>query len=198
MPGAYWFSTMELMSAYNQVHMREEDIKYTAFQASNGLWELHEVSAQDVLRDNKLYAKHVKCVFSANEIPFLSDFIGRNGVGMDPYKVQTIKDWRVPQIQEGVHSFLGLNSYVPRFGPEYTSLAVTMFTLLKMQHKRNAKIHLSDEQLINFKELKRRLGNPPVVHLPDFSQHWLSVIKDDSTSYSPASMPGSQLSFGNN
>ncbi|KAG3109584.1 hypothetical protein PI125_g10791 [Phytophthora idaei] len=39
MSGAYWFSTMDLMSAYYQVRMRMEDIKFTAFQAPNGLWE---------------------------------------------------------------------------------------------------------------------------------------------------------------
>ncbi|OWY92222.1 hypothetical protein PHMEG_00038859, partial [Phytophthora megakarya] len=39
MSGAHWFSTMDLMSAYYQVRMREEDIKFTAFQAPNGLWE---------------------------------------------------------------------------------------------------------------------------------------------------------------
>ncbi|KAG2897209.1 hypothetical protein PC115_g17276 [Phytophthora cactorum] len=38
--GAYWFSTMDLMSAYHQVRMRAEDIKFTAFQAPNGLWTL--------------------------------------------------------------------------------------------------------------------------------------------------------------
>ncbi|POM60877.1 hypothetical protein PHPALM_30207, partial [Phytophthora palmivora] len=37
MTGANWFSTMDLMSAYYQVRMREEDIKFTAFQAPNGL-----------------------------------------------------------------------------------------------------------------------------------------------------------------
>ncbi|KAE9049917.1 hypothetical protein PR001_g2866 [Phytophthora rubi] len=45
-----------------------------------------------------------------------------------------------------------------------------MFPLLKKKNKRNTKIHFSDEQLKNFKELKRRLRNPPVLHLPDFSQ----------------------------
>uniref|UniRef100_H3G731 Reverse transcriptase domain-containing protein n=1 Tax=Phytophthora ramorum TaxID=164328 RepID=H3G731_PHYRM len=33
------FSTMDLMSAYYQVRLREDDIKYTAFQAPNRLWE---------------------------------------------------------------------------------------------------------------------------------------------------------------
>ncbi|KAG2777578.1 hypothetical protein PC129_g22194 [Phytophthora cactorum] len=45
-----------------------------------------------------------------------------------------------------------------------------MFTLLNKKDKRNAKIHFNDEQLKNFNELKRRLCNPPVLHLPVFSQ----------------------------
>ncbi|KAG6616287.1 Retrovirus Polyprotein [Phytophthora cinnamomi] len=219
MSGANWFSAMDLMSAYYQVRMREEDIKFTAFQAPNGLWEylvlpmgvcnapatMHRLTSKlfrdlkntksfyddiyiftkspnvedhldalretlDILCDNKLYVKLSKCVFCADEIPCLGDFVGRNGVRMDPDKVQTIKDWPVPRTQEELHSFLGLTGYVQRFCPEYASLTASMFTLLKKKNKRNAKIHFSDEQLKNFKELKRRLCNPPVLHLPDFSR----------------------------
>ncbi|OWY92619.1 Retroelement, partial [Phytophthora megakarya] len=124
----------------------------------------------DILRDNKLYVKLSKCVFCAEEIPCLGDFVGRNGVRMDPDKVQTIKDWPVPRTQEELHSFLGLTGYVQRFCPEYASMTASMFTLLKKKNKRNAKIRFSDEQLKNFNELKRRLCNPPVLHLPDFKQ----------------------------
>ncbi|KAG6622539.1 Retrovirus Polyprotein [Phytophthora cinnamomi] len=219
MSGANWFSAMDLMSAYYRVRMREEDIKFTAFQAPNGLWEylvlpmgvcnapatMHRLTSKlfrdlkntksfyddiyiftkspnvedhldalretlDILCDNKLYVKLSKCVFCADEIPCLGDFVGRNGVRMDPDKVQTIKDWPVPRTQEELHSFLGLTGYVQRFCPEYASLTASMFTLLKKKNKRNAKIHFSDEQLKNFKELKRRLCNPPVLHLPDFSR----------------------------
>ncbi|KAG2770883.1 hypothetical protein PC129_g15103 [Phytophthora cactorum] len=89
---------------------------------------------------------------------------------MDPDKVQTIKDWPVPRNQEELHSFLDLTGYVQRFYPDYASLTATMSTLLKKKDKRNAKIHFNDEQLKNFKELKRRLCSPPVLHLPDFNQ----------------------------
>ncbi|KAG3047783.1 hypothetical protein PI125_g26810 [Phytophthora idaei] len=124
----------------------------------------------DSLHDNKLYVKLAKCVFCAEEIPCLGDFVGRNGVRMDPDKVQTIKDWPVPRTQEELQSFLGLMGYVQRFCPEYASLTATMFALLKEKDKRNTKIHFNDEQLKNFKELERRMCNPPVLHLPGFSQ----------------------------
>ncbi|OWZ07833.1 hypothetical protein PHMEG_00019719 [Phytophthora megakarya] len=198
MSGAYWFSTMDLMSGYYQVRMREEDIKFTAFQAQNGLWEylalpmgvcnappkMHRLTSKlfrglettksfhggIYIFTNKLYVKLSKCVVCAEEIPCLGDFLGRNGVRMDSDKVQTIKDWPVPRTQEELHSFLGLTGYVQRFCPEYASMTASMFTLLKKKNKRNAKICFSDGQLKNFKELKRRLCNPPVLHLPDFKQ----------------------------
>ncbi|ETO84373.1 hypothetical protein F444_01706 [Phytophthora nicotianae P1976] len=52
----------------------------------------------------------------------------------------------------------------------YASLTASMFTLLKKKSKRNAKIHFDEEQSKNFKELKRRLCNLPVLYLPDFDQ----------------------------
>ncbi|POM59800.1 polyprotein [Phytophthora palmivora] len=219
MAGSYWLSTMDLMSAYYKVRMREDDIKFTAFQASNGLWEylvlpmgvcnapatMHRLTSKivrdlkstksfyddiyiftksrriedhldalretlDILRENKLYVKLSKCVFCAEEILSLGDFVGRNGVRMDPDKVQIIKDWPVPRTQEELHGFLGLTGYVQRFCPEYATLTAAMFALLKKKNKRNAKVHFNDELLKNFKELKRRLCNPSVPHLPDFSQ----------------------------
>ncbi|KAG2988561.1 hypothetical protein PC129_g8925 [Phytophthora cactorum] len=41
--GAYWFSTVDRTSAYYQVRMHEEDIKFTALQTSNGLLEYLEL-----------------------------------------------------------------------------------------------------------------------------------------------------------
>ncbi|RAW27270.1 hypothetical protein PC110_g16334 [Phytophthora cactorum] len=124
----------------------------------------------DILRDNKLYVKLFQCVFCAEDIPCLGDFVGRDGVRMDPDKVQTIKDWPVPRSQEELQSFLGLTGYVQRFCREYASLTATMLALLKKKDKRNAKINFDDEQLKIFKELKRRLCNPPVLHLHNFSK----------------------------
>ncbi|OWZ01776.1 Pol Polyprotein [Phytophthora megakarya] len=117
----------------------------------------------DIFRENKLYFKLSKRFFA------FGDFVSHNGIHMDPDKVQTIKDWPVPRTQEELHSFLGLTGYVQRFCPEYASLTATMFALLK-KNKRNAKIQFSCDQLKNFKELKRRLCNPHVLYLLDFSK----------------------------
>ena len=39
MQGSYWFSCVDLLSGYYQFLMREKDIKFTAFQTPNGLYE---------------------------------------------------------------------------------------------------------------------------------------------------------------
>ncbi|GMF48873.1 unnamed protein product [Phytophthora fragariaefolia] len=59
----------------------------------------------EILKVNKLYVKLSKCVFCAEEIPCLGDFIGRNGVRIDPDKVQTIRDWPVDRTQDNFTAF---------------------------------------------------------------------------------------------
>lgn len=129
---------------------------------------LRDVS--EILKENKLYVKLSKRVFCAEEIPCLGDFIGRNGVRIDPDKVQTIRDWPMPRTQKQLHSFLGLTGYVQRFCEQYADLTAPLFTLLKKKNQRNWKITFSSIHLKNIKELKKRLSNTPVLHLPDFTQ----------------------------
>ncbi|GMF22832.1 unnamed protein product [Phytophthora fragariaefolia] len=89
----------------------------------------------EILKNNQLYVKLSKCVFSAEEIPYLGDLIGRNGVRIDPHKLQTIRDWPVPRTPQQLHSFIGLTGYVKRFCEQYAELTVPLFTLLKKKNE---------------------------------------------------------------
>ncbi|POM62371.1 polyprotein [Phytophthora palmivora] len=121
----------------------------------------------DALREILIFCLCVnlsKCVFSAEEIPCLGDFVGRNDVRMDPDKVQTIKDWPAPRTQEELHSIRGLTGYIQL---RFTNC---IDVYLKEKNKRNVIFHFNNGLLKNFKKLKRRLYNPPVLYLPDLSQ----------------------------
>ncbi|POM79159.1 Putative retroelement [Phytophthora palmivora] len=61
-----------------------------------------------------------------------------------------------------LEDFVGRNG--ARMDPE------KVYTMKGWPNKRNAKVHFSDKLLKSFKELKRRLCNPPVLQLPDFNQ----------------------------
>jgi len=60
----------------------------------------HLRAVLECMRTNKLYANASKCIFGAEEIPFLGCFVGKRGLRADPAKVQTIVDWPVPKNQK--------------------------------------------------------------------------------------------------
>src|SRR5687767_2454798 len=48
------------------------------------------------LRDHQLYAKFSKCEFWLASVKFLGHTISRNGIAVDPSKVQEVMDWKPP------------------------------------------------------------------------------------------------------
>jgi hypothetical protein len=63
------------------------------------------------LRDHQLYAKLSKCEFWLKEIKFLGHTISRDGISVDPEKVQEAMDWKPPTTVRHIRSFLGLAEY---------------------------------------------------------------------------------------
>ena len=74
------------------VHSRAKTGK---FDVGNHIDHLRAVL--ECMRANKLYANASKCLFGAEEIPFLGCFIGMRGLRADPAKVKAIVDWPVPR-----------------------------------------------------------------------------------------------------
>jgi hypothetical protein len=74
----------------------------------------HEEHLQMVLQklwDNQLYAKFTKCDFWLDEVHFLGHIISKGGIAVDPAKVTTINDWKIPSTVSEIWSFLGLTGY---------------------------------------------------------------------------------------
>ena len=65
---------------------------------SKGVTEHLDHSQQlfEVLRKQRLYAKLEKCSFLLPEVSFLGYIIGKEGVRVDPAKVQAIQEWPTP------------------------------------------------------------------------------------------------------
>ena len=60
------------------------------------------------LREHKLYAKFSKCEFWLSKVPFLGHILSRDGIFVDPTKVQEVMDWKAPTLVHEVRSFLRL------------------------------------------------------------------------------------------
>ena len=73
--------------------------------------EQHLRIVLQILRENQLYAKASKCEFWLNEVKFLGHVVSKNGIVVDPTKVEAVLDWRQPKTMSEIRSFLGLADY---------------------------------------------------------------------------------------
>ncbi|WVZ49538.1 hypothetical protein U9M48_000886 [Paspalum notatum var. saurae] len=115
------------------------------------------------LREHKLYAKFSKCEFLIDEVRFLGHVVSKGGIAVDPSKVSTVTNWKVPEIPKEVRGFLGLAGYYWRFIENFSRIAKPMTSLLE----KDAEFRWTNAQQAAFDELKKRLTTAPVLTLPD-------------------------------
>lgn len=118
-------------------------------------------------REKKLYLKLSKSTICQTEIPCLGDFIGVNGIRIDPDKVSVISQWPQPQTKSELQSFLGTTVYVQRFCENYAKLSAPLFSLLKT---RTRHLEWTSHTKQCFTDLKFALSNTPVLGIADFTQ----------------------------
>ena len=61
-----------------------------------------------VLEEKKLYAKLKKCEFWLDSVAFLGHVISKDGISVDPKKVEAVVEWNRPSNVTEIRSFLGL------------------------------------------------------------------------------------------
>ena len=67
--------------------------------------------ALETLRKEQLYAKLSKCEFWLNEVSFLGNIVSKEGIRVDPKKIEVVVEWKPPRNVTEVRSFLGLAGY---------------------------------------------------------------------------------------
>jgi hypothetical protein len=63
------------------------------------------------LREQRLYAKLIKCEFWMNQVAFLGHIMSKGGIPVDPSKVEDILSWNAPMSVDDIQSFLRLARY---------------------------------------------------------------------------------------
>jgi len=67
------------------------------------------------LQENKLYVSPKKCDFMKTEIDFLGMVVGKEGIRVNPKKVEVLRTWPKPKTLTEVRSFMGLLQFFRRF-----------------------------------------------------------------------------------
>ena len=134
----------------------------------------------DRCREQQLYLKLAKCTFCAAEIPALGDFVGRDGVRLDPDKIKVITEWPTPQTKRQMKQFLGTVAYNARFIEGFGKLVAPLHAATKGKSK-NERIRLDENQLDCFSELKRAVTTAPCLALPDFTRPF--IVRMDASAF---------------
>ncbi|GMF55635.1 unnamed protein product [Phytophthora fragariaefolia] len=130
----------------------------------------------ECMRTNKLYTNVEKCIFGAEEIPFLGCFVGKRGLRADPAKVKDIVKWPVPRNQKDLRKWLGLaKNYLHKYSENYAEMARPLSNLLK----KDAEWRWNAEHQHAFEAIKDSLLHAPILALPDPDRPF-SVVCDAS------------------
>ncbi len=123
-----------------------------------------------VLRQHKLFARLSKCAFGLESVEFLGHIVSKDGICVDPKKVEVIKQWPTPKSQKDVRSFLGLAGYFRRFVDRFAHIARPLTDLTSASKAVWTNQSWTPAAQEAFDKLKHALITAPVLIAPDFSK----------------------------
>jgi hypothetical protein len=109
--------------------------------------------------------KLFKCAFGASEVEYLGHLVGKDGVRVDPKKIEAMQDWPHPKTLKILSGFLGLTGYYRKFVKNYGKIAAPLTALLKKNSFTWTPVVAQ-----SFQTLKTAMCTTPVLALPDFTK----------------------------
>ena len=142
------------------------------------------------LCENGLYARPDKCRFSEDTVEYLGFILSKNGLKMDPSKVQTIQDWPEPCKVKDIQSFLGFTNFYRRFISDYSTIVIPLTQLTR----KGILWNFTDATQKSFQALKSTFTSAPVL------THWVPdkpiIIETDASDYALGAILSIQTNSG--
>ena len=101
-----------------------------------------------------------------DRVAFLGHEISKDGIQVDPKKIEAIIEWPKPTTVTEVRSFLGLAGYYMRFVKDFSKIAAPLAKLTQ----KNVKFIWTDRCEEHFQLLKDLLTSAPVLTLPSWDE----------------------------
>jgi hypothetical protein len=95
----------------------------------------------------------------------LGHLVGKDGIRVDPKKIESMQDWPHPKTLKSLHGFLGLTGYYHKFVKNYGKIATPLTALLKKNS-----FNWTTTAAQDFQTLKMAMCTTPVLALPNFTK----------------------------
>jgi hypothetical protein len=95
----------------------------------------------------------------------LGHLVGKDGIGVESKKIESIQDWMHPKTLKSLHGFLGLIGYYRKFVKNYSKIATPLMALLKKNS-----FTWTPAAAQAFQTLKMVMCTTPVLALLDFTK----------------------------
>jgi hypothetical protein len=118
----------------------------------------------DLLSQNQLFLNQSKCSFGASKVEYLGHIVGKEGVRVDPKKIEAMQYWPHPKSLKRLHGFLVLTGYYCKFDKNYGKIATPLIALLK-----NNSFTWNPTTDQDFQDLKEAMCTTHVLSLPKFT-----------------------------
>lgn len=124
-----------------------------------------------------LYARVEKCEFFVEETKFLGLIIGREGIRMDPKKVETVENWPIPKNVTDVQSFIGFSNFYRRFIQNFSKIIAPLVNLTR----KGIKFCWSADCEEAFAKLKKAFTTAPILAQFDWEKE--VILETDASDY---------------
>ena len=104
--------------------------------------------------------------------------VSKEGISVDPAKVEVVSKWPAPKSIAEIMSFLGLAGYYRHFVEGFSKITAPLMTLTR----KGKKFEWTQKCEENFQELKRKLTSAPVLIIPDVDAGNFVIYGDASKS----------------
>jgi len=129
------------------------------------------------LKEAGLFIKPEKCEFSVQKTTFLGFLISKNGIEMDPEKVNGVLDWETPKTVKDIQCFLGFANFYRRFIWKYSALCQPLFNLLR----KDVRFVWDSSYEEVFRKLKDAFTSAPI--LRHFDPDLQTIVETDASNY---------------
>src|SRR5690606_23295740 len=138
----------------------------------------HKKHVRDIMKrllEAGLYARPEKCKFSVERATFLGFIVSKDGIEMDPAKVQAVREWESPTCVKDVQCFLGFANFYRRFIKDYSRICRPLFDLLK----KDSEFSWTPEHQQVFDQLKEAFCSAPI--LRHFNPELTAILETDAS-----------------